>query len=180
MTSAQDLFAELNKLGAGEFVHLNGSLENHLLGTEQLLRRWGAEDKVCRAGLFHAAYGSAGYEDKLISINLRDQITKLIGAEAESLVYLYCACDRNLFYPRIGTSTQYLFSNRFNGAEHNLSHEELCALCEITLANELELALSSDEFWTKYKAELCDLFNRMQELVSEAGFHAFKLRSGTL
>jgi hypothetical protein len=168
------IFKALKDLGAGEFAHLNGPLIDHLLGTEALLRQWQASDEICRAGLYHAAYGTAGFASQLLPITLRGQIADLIGADAELLVYLYCACDRDRFYPRIGTAEQMRFINRFDGQEIELSMVQLCALCEITLANELQLAAESEAFRMQYGESLCELFDRMRDLVSPAGWQAYQ------
>jgi hypothetical protein len=39
-------FIELSKLGAGDFEHLSGSLENHLTATRDLLCQWEASDEL--------------------------------------------------------------------------------------------------------------------------------------
>jgi hypothetical protein len=48
----------LKDLGVGEFAHLNGTLEHHLLGTCKLLMEWNNPEYVCDAGLYHAVYGT--------------------------------------------------------------------------------------------------------------------------
>jgi hypothetical protein len=172
--NTDELFDALKTLGAGEFAHLNSSLAQHLIGTEALLRQWQASAAICRAGLFHATYGTAGFDAELVPLSLRHQIAKLIGSDAEALVYLFCACDREHFYPRIGTTEQHRFTDRFRGEELILSDEQLCALCEITLANELQIAAESATFRQQYGAELSELFERMRGLVSETGFQAYR------
>ncbi|GAL14629.1 hypothetical protein JCM19233_5641 [Vibrio astriarenae] len=47
-----DKFTMLQELGAGDFQHLNGSLEAHLKGTEQVLINWGSSELLQIAGLF--------------------------------------------------------------------------------------------------------------------------------
>lgn len=166
--ATSELFGRLKALGAGEFAHFNGSLEEHLIGTEALLRRWRCAEHVCIAGLFHAAYGTAGYGEQLVSIELRDKVTALIGHEAESLVYLYCACDRDAFFPRIGSLDQLHMPNRFTQQEQALSLAELEAFCVLTMANEMQIAAASSEFRTQHGAALAELFGRMSGLVEKA------------
>lgn len=55
---------------------------------------WGAHDVLCKAGLYHVAYGTDGYSKTLVSLEQRGQIKALIGAVAEEIVYVYCACER--------------------------------------------------------------------------------------
>ncbi|MDN3684622.1 hypothetical protein QW180_17835 [Vibrio sinaloensis] len=83
------------------FQHLNGSLEAHLQGTQALLNRWGADEVLQVAGLFHAAYGTAGFDDNMVSLAQRDKIASIIGPQAEALVYLYCSCDRDFCLPTV-------------------------------------------------------------------------------
>ena len=167
MSISQDIFRALQHMGAGEFVHLNVSLEAHLCGTEYLLRSWGAPEHVCRAGLFHAAYGTAGFADALTPIALRSEISNLIGQQAENLVYLYCACDRNKFYPSIGSPAQNQFPDRFMATTLQVAPTVLGELCELTAANELEIARGSQPFRVQHGAALAVLFNRMGNLLSE-------------
>lgn len=60
-------FIALQQFGAGDFQHLNGSLESHLKGTASLLARWGSGELLQTAGVFHAAYGTAGFDEKMVS-----------------------------------------------------------------------------------------------------------------
>lgn len=176
--SSVSLFSKLQALGAGEFTHLNGSLEAHLLGVHNLLKKWDAPEKVCTAGLFHACYGTAGFAEQLFDVSLRDDVASLIGDDVEKLVYLYCACDRDTYYPRIGTPTQLMFADRFTGYEYEIELSVIKNLCELVLANELEIAshdtAESREFIAKYGDGLRELFNRMQGLVSDRAFAEFQ------
>lgn len=172
------LFRQLHILGAGEFAHFDGSLADHLRGTERLLRTWGAPDAVCVAGLYHAAYGTDGYAPALASIDHRRDIAALIGVEAEALAYLYGACDREAFHPRIGTKTQLMFCDRFSGTEYGIRREQLAQFCELTVANELEIAGRNANYRAKHRASLSALFERMSGLVSPAAYDAGKAMLG--
>lgn len=174
MAQSETLFRELHALGAGEFQHLNGSLAAHLCGTESLLREWGAPDAVCNAGLYHAVYGTDGYNPALVGIDMRQRISTLIGREAEQLAYLYGACNRRVYYPRIGTDSQRRFADRFSDSEYDIDDAQVRNLCELILANELEIAQGSEAFRSKHGPLLGKLFNRMEGLVSDAGFRHFR------
>ncbi|MEC5386544.1 hypothetical protein VVD49_12470 [Uliginosibacterium sp. H3] len=170
MPSDGDLLAFLEELGAGAITHMHGPLAEHLRGTAQLLRAWGNREALCRAGLYHAVYGTDGFDQSLIDLNLRSRISAVIGEEAETLAYLYCACDRKKFYPRIGTQQQLTFCDRFTNGEYAISESQLRDLCELTLANELELAEADADFRAQYGASLAQLFERMRPWVSSTGF----------
>lgn len=174
----KNIFNQLAQLGVGEFKHYNGSLASHLENTHAILSDWESSEKVCKAGLFHAVYGTAGYAEQVCDLSQRQQVQALIGADVEELVYLYCACDRQQYYPRIGTDSQYVFINRFTETQESISHETLCELCELIMANELEIAnhdtSESKAFVAKWGEALCELFNRMENLVSKKAFLTYQ------
>jgi hypothetical protein len=162
----------LQQLGGDEFVHVNGSLAQHLAGTEALLRRWGGREALCLAGLYHAVYGTAGIRGSLASLAMRVTIAGVIGDEAEALAYLYGACERETFARRVDTTQRLRFADRFTGADQPITEAQLQDICEITVANEIELALASDAFLAKHRGALAELFARMQGWVSEAARNA--------
>ena len=164
----------LEALGAREFPHVSGSLAAHLERTGQLLASWGNRSALCAAGLCHAVYGTDGIEGSLASLAMRSRVADVIGAEAERLAYLFGACDRDQFHPRIGTPAQLRFSDRFSGAEYAITPGELRDFCELTVANELELSLASAAFRAKHRVELCRLFRRMSGLVSSGARDAYE------
>jgi len=166
------VLGHLHALGAREFVHPNGSLERHLRATARLLRRWGNRDAVCLAGLYHAVYGTAGIRGALVGLDARAATIDVIGVEAEGLVYLYGACDRDGFHPRIGTAMQRLFVDRFARAEYAIDACRLRDFCEITVANELELARRSAAFRARHARALMELVERMQGLISDSAYAA--------
>src|SRR6185437_14963348 len=116
---------QLQTLGADAFAHVNGSLAVHLRGTEALLRRWGNRDAVCLGGLYHAVYGTDRITGSLADLGMRGAIAEVIGAEAESLAYLYGACARETFHPRIGTPDQLMFADRFVHCEYPIAASQL-------------------------------------------------------
>lgn len=163
-----DKFNELAKLGAGDFEHIDGTLIEHLKGTQRLLAQWGASKKLQDAGLYHAAYGTVGFDESLVDTHQRGQIAALIGVDSEEIVYQYCACDRQKFYPRIGKSSNPEFSNRFTGEDYVLPDSMFRDFCELTVANELEIAIDNPGFIQQYGEGLGQLFKKMQPYISQA------------
>jgi len=121
----EEKFKILAELGVGEFEHLNGSLIDHLKGTKNLLKEWGALIVLQNAGLYHAAYGTAGFEQSLVGPEKRSEIAAVIGSEAEEIVYQYCACDRQDFFGEIVEKKSLVFRNRFTGENYQLSKDSL-------------------------------------------------------
>ncbi len=159
-------FESLAKLDAGEFQHLDGSLIDHLKGTQDILARWGASTELQDAGLYHAAYGTAGFSESLVSTDQREKIASIIGSEAEEIVYQYCASDRETFFSRIGRDSNPVFPNRFTGKTYSLTENMLRDFCELTAANEIEIAIDNPDFLGQYGAELKELFLQMTPYLS--------------
>lgn len=168
-------FERLKFLNAGEFQHLNGSLEKHLQGTEAILNAWGADEMLRDAGLFHAAYGTASFNEKMVSLTQREEIASIIGREAEDLVYLYCSCDRDFVFPQFISGEQVRFKNRFNSDTFFLERKLTNQFCELTAANELELVYTSEKFKSKYGGWLKKLFEGMDNYLSHEAKAAYQL-----
>lgn len=169
-----DKFQKLSALGAGEFGHIDGLLIDHLKGTKNLLEQWGAPADLQDAGLYHAAYGTTGFAESMVSISQRHDIAAIIGEWAEEIVYQYCACDRKEFFAKIGSEPNPEFKNRFTGETYYLSPDMLNNFCELTAANEIEIATDNPEFVTKHGSELRYLFNQMAPYLSTAAQKAIK------
>lgn len=170
----KDVFKELADLGAEELRHPSGNLMSHLEGTRRLLESWGNRDELCRAGLYHAVYGTFAFQNNLVEIGKRKQIAALIGDEAEKIVYYYCACDREFFYPQIGRVEKPVFLNRFTGKKETLAPQMFRDLLELTLANELEILKTDADFPAKQKTEFEQFFERLEPFVSAKGFTEFR------
>ena len=174
-----DPIERLEALGADALPHVNGSLAAHLRATQALLQSFGNRDALCLAGLYHAVYGTAGFRPSLVDVENRQYVADVIGAEAEALAYLYGACDRSTFHPRIGSGDQCRFADRFRSDERMITLEELRDFCELTVANELELASRSTTFRRRYGCELRQFFERMNGLLSPAATRAYQTMLGS-
>ena len=167
-------FAALAELGADGFEHKNGSLHTHLLATYDLLRSWGADSALCDAGLYHSAYSTTGFTDTMVSLDLRSKIAAIIGAEAEAMVYLYCACDRDAVYPNFGNPDGVEFRDRFTDEVFELSAQQASAFCELTVANELELMSLNEAYRKKHIEDYRELFDSMKAHLSEQAIAAYQ------
>lgn len=159
-------FEALRDLGAADFAHLNDNLLDHLKGTQELLASWSASQALQEAGLYHAAYGTAGFDKHMVSVDQRTKIIELLGPKVEETVYQYCACDRNHFWPQLGLVSKPDFVNRFTGQSYHLNPELLRDFCELTVANELEIASHSPEFIALHGDSLFTLFTNISRLLS--------------
>ncbi len=171
-------FELLKSLGAGDFQHLNGDLQSHLKGTANILKSWGASETLQTAGLFHAAYGTTGFDQTMVSLEQRHAIANVIGEQAEALVYLYCSCDRNVVFPQFGRGSEIVFRDRFTNESLQLSQQDLHLFCELTVANELELVYSSEKFKQQHGSGLFALFCRMEGFLSDPARQAYQCALG--
>jgi len=158
---------KLTELGAGNFDHIDGTLMQHLVGTRDVLASWGASTQLQDAGLFHAAYSTAGFGNHLVALDQRQQIADIIGKGAEKIVYEYCACDREVLYPRLATSDNPQFSNRFTGEEYFLAPDLFKNFCELTVSNEIEIAIGNPRFLKKHGAARHVIYKNMSTFLSE-------------
>jgi hypothetical protein len=163
---------QLARMGTDQIAHRNGTLLEHLKGVWNLLNEWRNPEPVCLAGLYHSLYSTGGFEPQLIPLSNRDEITYLIGDEAERLVYLFCACDRPLTHPGIGKDEPMEFHDRFTDKDYPLEYKEWCALCEIMLANELDLGRHDPAFYNKHLDHHTDLFSRFEPWLSDSAIKA--------
>lgn len=161
----EEKIEQISKLASG-VDHVSGLLVDHLKGTYKLLQDWGSEEFLCMAGLFHAVYGTSEFNQVLISEEQRGQVRELIGEQSEKIVYTYCACDRDFFWQQIGVNANPLFVDRFTGSKYHLSLNELTWFCELTVANELEIARRDADFIQQRGHTLSELFLRMKPYIS--------------
>lgn len=126
--------------GAQAIPHPNGTLFEHLVGTEQLLRTWGCSDPVVLGGLAHAVYGTDGFAPHLLGWSARHELVEVAGPEVEAIVYLYASCDRAAVYPQLAKAGPVVFRDRFSERTFEPSDSALQDFVDLTLANEIEIA----------------------------------------
>ena len=85
--------------------HTGRTLYDHLMGTYDLLDRWGNRSDVCLAGLYHSIYGTYHFRHKSFPISQRKTIQNVIGERSERLVYLFCVTKRPEAFFRAFEST---------------------------------------------------------------------------
>ncbi len=65
---------------------------DHLIGTAEILKSYGASDYLIDAGLFHSIYGTAVFHHQTTAD--RSVVQSVIGEKAEHLAYLFCILGR--------------------------------------------------------------------------------------
>jgi hypothetical protein len=87
----------LKDLQTDDIQHVGKSFMAHLISVFNDLRRWGADQDVCRAGLFHSIYGTQKFRRFCLPTDKRGQVRELIGDRAERIAFLNCFMDREDF-----------------------------------------------------------------------------------
>jgi hypothetical protein len=137
------LNATLSLIAASAHIdHSGTSLWNHLLGTFEILRAWGAGTEVCFAGLIHSIYATQYVQTAIVAPPQRRWVASIVGERTERLTHLFCVVDRQTIWeaavPPLGSTTTARLREHRSGAMVRVSRDTLRSLRLIDLANELE------------------------------------------
>ena len=133
MSSARvSLETWLRSIGADRTAHSGRSLMAHLMGTFDILYRWGCAESTCLAGGLHSIYGTNIFARETLGSDDRVMVRARFGAEAEALAWLFGSIDRPTAI-ELGYGV-----DRRCGCPVTLEDTELYALRLIEAANLLE------------------------------------------
>jgi hypothetical protein len=128
-----ELVALLREHGANTVPHSNLYLIDHLQGTYRILKGWGCDRDVCKAGLFHSVLGTPSFPRPLVGDDRVDAIREAIGDRALLLVRLFSRMDwQSLLRILSGESLS------DGGEPVSLGTRDRHALASLTWANVLE------------------------------------------
>lgn len=153
-------------VGALDVDHPGGTLLAHLRRTHDTLLGWGARPALRLAGLTHAAYGTDGFPQPLISTDSRANLAQLVGSEAEAIVYTYGSCDRAYSYPTL-SGAEPRFRDRFTGTVHRPEPQMISDFVELTIANELDVLSHNEDLRTRHGDSLHNLFTAWRVYASD-------------
>ena len=71
--------------------HSGVSLHAHLLGTFEILARWGVAEVTQLGGLLHSIYSTQYYHNHLIQRRFRKRVSAQVGPHPERLAYFFGA-----------------------------------------------------------------------------------------
>ena len=86
----REMIQFLKDLGTDNIPHSGKPFMAHLISVFNDLKRWGADQDICRAGLFHSIYGTQEFQGFCLSTEQRDKVKELIGERAEWIAFLNC------------------------------------------------------------------------------------------
>ncbi|MGA4837686.1 DUF6817 domain-containing protein [Streptomyces sp. G45] len=168
-SATDQALALLRAHGADGVAHPGGTLLAHLQRVRARLAAWEARPALQLAGLCHAFYGTDGFPTALLPLDRRPDLTAVIGAEAEALVYLYASCDREATYPALHLPDAPVH-DRFTGRSPTPSPPLRRDFAELSAANELDLASVDPAFRATWGPSLLTLFTRLQGLLTPAAW----------
>ncbi len=126
-------------IGAEDVPHTNKSYLAHAIGVYNDLKRWGAAEDLCVAGLFHSIYGTEFFQGFKLPLDRRPELQELIGVPAERMAYLNCAMDRGTFDRSVFlTAGPYPFLDRLTGETTEMDETTFTELCTLHVCDWLE------------------------------------------
>ncbi len=147
--TAARLIAFLRSDGAQDLGHAGGRpLLAHLIGTYEVVSRWGQPAVVAHAALIHSVYGTDAFAPALLPLTRRHEVIALAGEQAERLAYLFSMTPRDPLFA--GTLAWLRDVPRRTAAEAGraadppASRDECDALIVLHMANLAEQAQSRD------------------------------------
>lgn len=119
----------------------------HLVSVYRDLQRWGCDEDLCLAGMFHSIYGTEKFRRFCLPTDRRDEVAALIGQRAEWLSFLNCFMDR----PRwdaifIEGGDERELHNRETGECYPLSEQDFEAMATLQVCDWLEQVPRSSEW----------------------------------
>lgn len=135
---APPLISFLRELGADGVRHSGRTFLEHLVGTAFLLEKWGYDDEVCKAGLFHSVYGTEYFRGGVLSFDDRPRVREKIGERAERLAWIFCAFERRCIGTAIAGGEPYSVALLNGAGTVPITKAELGDLVGLAWSNALE------------------------------------------
>ena len=128
-------------VGAEKVAHTEKSYLAHAIGVYNDLKKWGCQDDVCLAGMYHSIYGTERFQGFTLPLDRRDDVCELIGERAEQLAYWNCAMDRESFDEVVAIDeSPYSITDRITKEQVEISRVDFDDLCRIHLCDWVEQA----------------------------------------
>jgi hypothetical protein len=165
MSTDEGARAWLRRHGAEQIAHPGGNLYDHLCRVSERLAVLGCGSDVQVAGLTHAVYGTDGFDLALLDRADRAVLRDLVGADAEELVYLYGACDRERSWRKLAQTGQVF--DRFAHQVRTPDAAQLRSLVDLSIVNELDVIEQDPAVADRHGTYFRDLFASWAPLASE-------------
>ena len=129
----------IREIGAVDVEHSGRTYLAHAIGVHNDMKRWGCDEDLCKAGVFHSIYGTELFQRFTLPLERRHEVQELIGERAERFAYLNCAMNREQ-YDRSVFQTQgpYFLLDRFVGEQVEMTEADFDELVRMHLCDWLE------------------------------------------
>lgn len=97
-------------------------------------------------------------------------LRRLVGAEAEEIVYVYGSAERAPLYRLLRDGAPVRLSDRFTGEERSPASRLVRDFVELTFANELDVLAHNDDLRIRHGDELRRLFAACEPYATEAAY----------
>ena len=128
----EKLILFLEEIGVNHTGHTGRSLMDHLMGTYDLLKKWGCDDSTAIAGGLHSVYGTNIFTKESINDAARPIVRRRFGNRPERLAWLFGSINRPKAI-ELGFGI-----DRRNNIEVKLNKKDLKALQLMEAANLME------------------------------------------
>ena len=136
----------LQSLGTKDIPHTGEGFFAHLVAVYRDLKKWGCDEAVCLAGLFHSIYGTEKFRRFALPLERRNEVIELIGAHAERVAYINCVMDRATFDVLVLDGGELRVRNRDTAEWIDLTQREFDDLKTMHLCDWLEQVPRSQEW----------------------------------
>jgi len=129
----------IRDVGATDVSHSERTYLAHAVGVHNDLKRWGCDDDLAKAAVFHSIYGTELFQRFTLPLERRGEVRELIGERAEWFAYLNCAMNREEFDKAVfQTEGPYFLHDRFTGERVPMSESDFNELVRMHLCDWLE------------------------------------------
>jgi hypothetical protein len=135
----RQMIAFFQNEGIADVSHTKNNYLAHVVAVYSDLKKWHADEDMCRAGMFHSIYGTELFQKIALPLERRQEIRDLIGTRAEKLAFWNCFMDRATFDQAVlneDAPTQ--FRDRVTGEIYQLNPDEFRDLMTVNLCDWLE------------------------------------------
>lgn len=157
----QELVDYFHTLATEDVEHSEGTYMGHCFTVYRDMKKWGFDEELARAGLFHSIYGTELFQRFKLPIEKRQEVRELIGERAERLAYLNCSINYDEFDEELTRRGEtFRMTSRLTGEPIELNNAELEDLLRVHLVDRLEQIPRSKE-WDWRKDAFREIANRL-------------------
>ncbi len=165
----------IREVGADDVEHSERTYLAHAIGVHHDMKRWGCDDDLCNAGLFHSIYGTELFQRFTLPVERRGDVQELIGQRAEWFAYLNCAMRREQFDQAVFQSEgPYRIHDRFTGEEVEMDDADFDELVRMHVCDWLE-QVDHSKMWDYRRDAYRQMAKRLGGVAEEEYHRIFAL-----